>query len=193
MKTPLLIRLKMTVLLMTLGVLAAVDAGAADEMSWWRRVFSELTWAEVADIRTTPKQICSAVRHRVRYKADEVDEWQAGEETWNKRVGDCEDFAIAITELCRKNGIDAEVMILNPKNSWEGHAVAVGIWKDRFWVSSNGWYEECASLDDVKRKIAHEFRWRNRAIDMFVAKVPENGRNQGYPETAANSMKWNQE
>ncbi len=129
-----------------------------------RRIFSKLTWEEIETVVDSPKEICAIVRHTVDYKSDMGDEWTSGKETWEKGHGDCEDFAIAIIELCEKKGIKASMQVFYPKGSMLAHAVVVGEWKGKTWISSNGWFQTVKSMEHAKREIAFEAGWRSKEI-----------------------------
>lgn len=139
------------------GMVSNVDAGPA--------------WQELPSLVGTPRQVCSMIRHHVRYRADLGDEWATGEETWKRGYGDCEDFAFSVVELCRKVGLDARVAIVHPEGSLEGHAVVVGTYKGQFWVSSNGWYEEVKDLSTAWKSVARQLRWKKVAV--AVKELPE--------------------
>jgi len=124
---------------------APSPAMAVEKPGWLRRTFGTLTWEEVQTTLTTPKDICTAVRRHVRYRKDLEEEWTSGKETWDRGYGACEDYAACVVDLCKALGIEAQITVLIPRGSWEGHAVAIGTWKGKQWVSSNGWYEEVDS------------------------------------------------
>jgi len=129
-------------------------------VSWFRQVFAKLSWEETISVVKTPRQICAAVRRRVEYREDLGDEWAGGKETWDREYGDCEDIAASVVDLCRARGLDARILIFFPENAAEGHAAAVGVIGNKIWISSNGWYDTADSLDEAKRKIAREMRWK---------------------------------
>ncbi len=140
------------------------ENSTVSKLNWFQRTFKTLTWNEVSQYVDTPREICSAVRHHVKYRPDNGDSWASGEEAWNRAFGDCEDIAAAISELCAKKNIETETFMLYPENETEGHVVIVGKWKGKLWFSSNGWFEYAKSGADVKRKIAREMRWKKKNI-----------------------------
>ena len=153
----------------TITVLFAVNCAFAEnstvsKLNWFARTFKTLSWSEVSQTVETPKEICSAVRHHVKYRADKNDDWATGKEAWDRGFGDCEDIAAAISELCIKKGIEVETFMLYPENENEGHVVVVGKYKNKLWFSSNGWFEYAKSGADVRRKVAHEMRWKRKTI-----------------------------
>lgn len=123
--------------------------------SWFSKAFGRTQWSEVAKAHDTPREICRVVDRNVRYVTERQDQWAAPEATWARGRGDCEDFAIAIQELCRLSGIPAAVHLYFPAGAGrEGHAVLVGEWNGKTWFSSNGSYEEVKSEQDVRRRVA---------------------------------------
>ena len=159
-------------------IITATDVSAEDKPGWLHRTFGELTWEEVATTVETPREIARAVRRRVDYTDDLVDQWQTGEDTWKKATGDCEDFAVAVLDLCKTNGIDAKILILQPVGSYMAHAVVVGTYRGRLWVSSNGWYKEFKSMDAAIKDVSRDFAWRGKEIR--VSEVDKPGA-LGYP------------
>lgn len=89
---------------------------------------------------TSPESICRIVRNNISYEEDKQGVWQSPEKTWRRRKGDCEDFALLVTELCKNNGFQAKLRIYFKPGFAFGHAVVVGRHNDLFWMSSNGSY-----------------------------------------------------
>lgn len=165
-----------TLMVVTIMALSTMIADAKEEkVGWFRRTFCALTWNEIQTVVKTPREICSAVRHHVRCKEDLGDEWATGKETWERKTGDCEDYAACVVDLCKAAGIEANIQIFYPKGSWEAHAVAVGSLNGQLWISSNGWYETVKSVDDAKRIIAREVGWRHREILIASQEEVKNG------------------
>jgi predicted transglutaminase-like cysteine proteinase len=131
---------------------------APSEVGWWRKTFGHLTWDEVVQTANTPEDIVKAVTRHIQYKADIGDQLTGGKETWKNGYGDCEDMAACIAELCREKGWDAEIEIFSSSESAVGHAVAMGRWKNKIWLASNGcrWVE---STQEAKRYIARQMKW----------------------------------
>lgn len=134
------------------------------ELNWFERVFKTLTWKEVVQTVDNPKEICSVVRHHVRYQRDNGDEWATGKETWEREYGDCEDIAAAVAELCEKKNISAKIFMLYPEGEDEGHVVVIGQWRGRLWLSSNGWFEYARSESDIVSKVTREMRWKQKNV-----------------------------
>lgn len=148
---------------LVLGLASAVSASAQTvatvtptaSKSWLSKTFGRTAWREVAKAYETPREICRVIDRHVRYVSESQDQWAAPEATWARGRGDCEDFAIAIQELCRLSGIPAEVHLYFPAGvGREGHAVLVGEWNGKIWFSSNGTYEEVKSEQDVRKRVA---------------------------------------
>lgn len=164
-------------------VALATPEAALTKPSWAKRTFGRMEWAEaVAQPFSTPREICRFVEKNVRYKTEAPDVWSAAEDTWAAGRGDCEDFAIAIQELCRLNGMEAKVHLYFPASGGPGHAVLVGSWNDKMWFSSNGAYEEVKSEQDVRKRVARVLsvkedklwvmKLNDEQIANYVAKAP---------------------
>lgn len=143
-----------------------VDPAGAEEMKvgWFKRTFCSLSWDEIKLVAKTPKAICSAVRAHVDYDYDFVDRWSGAREIWDKRRSDCQGFAACVEELCRAAGIEARTVIFYPRGSYEAHAVVVGKWQGKMWISSNGWYETVKSIEHAKKRVARHVGWGRREI-----------------------------
>ena len=121
----------------------------------------------VAAIGNTPQDICRAVRNRVRYTSDTGDTWQSAGDTWARRAGDCEDFAIAVRDLCRAKGIQADVHVFYSKTRNAGHAVTIGRSADGLWMSSNGSFERVTSLADARNTITRRHGWTGEKLAQY--------------------------
>lgn len=117
--------------------------------------------------KNSPQEICRAVRSHVRYVPDEIDYWQTLEETWNRRAGDCEDFAIAVRDLCLAQGLDAEIYIFHAKNREAGHAVVIGRWNGIVWMSSNGNYRNIGNIENAQENMIREFQWHFEQVNTY--------------------------
>ena len=164
---------------------AVVEAGEAKKPGWIKRTFGKLSWEEVALVARTPKAICARVRHTVDYREDLGDEWSTGKETWERGHGDCEDLAAAVAELAAENGIKAVVYVFYPKRSWLAHAVVIGEYKGKTWMSSNGWYQTVKSLDQAKRAVAKEQGWCRHQLE--IKKLVEVGNPQSTGHTTVSA------
>lgn len=137
-----------------------------EKPGWFRRVFQHLDWEEIRMVVYDPDSASAAVRQNVRYQEDLGDTWSSGAETWARGSGDCEDMALTVVELVRHLGGEAEIVIFHPMNSAAGHAVAVGTWNGRQWISSNGFFYQVRSMEHAAELVAREMRWHNRTIAM---------------------------
>jgi predicted transglutaminase-like cysteine proteinase len=120
-----------------------------------------MDWTDALASKMDPAQICRAVRARVAYTPDTgpADEWSAADRTWDRRKGDCEDFAVCVLALCKANGIQASIRIFVRRGTGDAHAVVVGEWNGSAWMSSNGSFEDLASRHDAAGKVARDLGW----------------------------------
>ncbi len=113
-----------------------------------------------------PRDVCAVAGKLIRYKSDREDEWQTPEETWARRAGDCEDFAILIQHVCEQLGYSCKVYVFfESVIGGEGHAIVAGQLKDgRWWCADNGKYFEAESWEQVRRDIAAREGWTSGRI-----------------------------
>src|SRR3989338_7808936 len=69
---------------------------------------------QLAAAYRTPSAIAAFLRQEVRFQRDEdlfgaIDRWQYPEEFLQRRVGDCEDYALLAKELLQRNGIESYI------------------------------------------------------------------------------------
>ena len=129
-------------------------------------------WDHAVNADGSPADICQAVKTRVTYKRDADDEWQDPATTWKRQSGDCEDFAFCVEALCKETGIDSSVYIIKEKDSLlSAHAVVIGSYHGRMWMSSNGDYREVSSFEDVKTIIARQLRFNLGSISIEEAET----------------------
>ena len=138
---------------------------AVSEVSWLKKTFADLSWSEVVAVAVSPKDISRRVKTRVAYKSDVQDEMKRGVQTWNEKQGDCEDFANCVVELCKAKGFDAWVEVYFESNNSRAHAVAMGTWNGRLWMSSNGNFQFVKDTVGAGRVIAMEMGWKSKSIN----------------------------
>lgn len=129
----------------------------------WR----EPTWESVTYGILDPRTICSAVKRRIMYVRDRKpdDEWKSARKTWSDRRGDCEDFAVLVKRLCEQRNMQAEVYHFYPPKG-SGHAVTIGKWRGRLWMSSNGSFTKVLSINDARRQVAHSQGWAAQSVQV---------------------------
>ncbi len=126
-------------------------------------------WVALNVTATTPQAICEAVSSRIRYAADTTDHWQDSLETWNRRLGDCEDFAATVRDICLARGLDASIYILNAKNKNEAHAIVIGRHNGTVWMSSNGQYQDVRDIKHAQDIVMREQDWNHSDIAVYLA------------------------
>ncbi|MDA1087385.1 MAG: hypothetical protein O2901_10260 [Verrucomicrobia bacterium] len=146
---------------------SGVPAAAAPKRGWLRRTMTKPSWSQAVAECTTPQDVCRMVQRHIVYTEEDGDTWSAADDTWDGGTGDCEDFAILAQELCLELGFEASVQLYYataPK--FTGHAVAIGSWGDKMWVSSNGTYKEFDSQEGVQKHVASILRCKQK--NMFT-------------------------
>lgn len=125
-----------------------------EKISWFRRHFGKVSWEEAVRSCETPSDICSIVGSQLSYDSENGDKWIGARVTWERRRGDCEDFAICVVEMCRELGIEAWVELYFPPGPKAGHAIAVGRYNGKLWMSSIGGYEQVESMEEIEEIVA---------------------------------------
>jgi hypothetical protein len=128
------------------GNIESGRAGARFD-GWFVRTFGNLSWESVVIATTSPADISWQVRRHVTYRTTPVLTWEDGRETWDRGYGDCKAFAWCVADLCEAKNIVCWVALVRPIGEHNGHAVTMGVWKGKLWMSSNGIYGVYASLD----------------------------------------------
>ena len=121
----------------------------------------------VEAIGDSARDVCAAVRNRISYTSDSGDTWQTAGESWARRKGDCEDFAVTVRDICRAKGISADVHVFCSKARDVGHAVTVGRSADGLWMSSNGSFERVTSVANARNIIASRHGWTNENVASY--------------------------
>jgi hypothetical protein len=174
------------VLAQTTGSAPAI--GGPKSKSWFDRHFGRPAWEEVKRAATTPREICRFVGTYISYRTEDVDRWTSPDETWARGKGDCEDFATLVEQACHDAGFDACIELYFPAGRpGQGHAIAVGHWQGRMWMSDTGDYREVRSVEEVLECDAAEMwtvrldhdgieRTLNRHAGRTAAPVARSGR-----------------
>lgn len=122
---------------------------------WFKRCFSKPTWEQAVAECKTPREACRMIQRHITFVDESDDQWSSSSQTWERGGGDCEDMAICIQTLCRELGFATTLdLYYSTKPVTAGHAVLVGKWNGKLWVSSNGSYEEVSSMDEVARLVS---------------------------------------
>lgn len=174
-------------MVMATAVLLSVEAGQAATLKslfgWGRRSDESTvkTQPETAEDRgaaesptlyRTPAEVCAYVRRKVRYRSEDRDDWASPSETLARGYGDCEDIAQLVKQLCRKNGMSADLYALrHEQRRREGHIIVIGRWRDRYWISSNGSWSAVRTFDEAIAAGADSCAWPVRRTE--YARVPD--------------------
>lgn len=135
-----------------------------DHSGWLKKTFSKMNWEEIPSAVSSPKDICKKVRSSIEFRTEQGDQWASGSETWTRGWGDCEDFAACVTDLCHARGLDAKILVFTCRGSRDAHAVAMGTYNGKLWLSSNGWYTTVDDMDEAKAAVADEMGWDARRV-----------------------------
>lgn len=127
---------------------------------------NDQTWHDAEINVASPKDASTIAAARVTYTPDtsKEDEWRPPQETWQRKEGDCEDFALMVQDLCKNNGIEAEVLIVRSNSARKAHAITAGTVNGSIWVSSNGIYTIYQSMNDAKQALARDLGWSHTDI-----------------------------
>jgi len=135
-----------------------------EKLGFFKRNFGTLSWDQLKTTISTPKQASLSVRRHVHYRENVGNRSTTAKTIWERGYGDCYDKALVVLTLCRAIGSEASLVILCPSGEWEAHAIVVGTWKGKMWMSDDGWYETVSSTDDALRKAIKLQAWRGKKI-----------------------------
>ena len=86
-----------------------------------------MTYDEALERSNTIQKIQDCIVDKVKYTSDTLPEHinQAARYTYDRGLGDCEDFAILAKAMLTRHGYDAYVMFIFPSGGGGGHAICV--------------------------------------------------------------------
>ena len=64
-----------------------------------------------------------------------------------------------------KGAPDHWVAVVRPKGERDGHAVAIGTWHGKLWMSSNGRYSEHDTLEDALQSLTRISNFRGKSLE----------------------------
>ncbi len=123
--------------------------------SWFHRTFSTLSWADTITSATSPRDLCWQVRRHVSYCKKPEFQWYDGWLTWSRGTGDCKAMAFCVKELCDEKGFVSWIYVIPPQGRHLGHAITMGLWQGKLWMSSNGQYYAVKSEQDALRQCGY--------------------------------------
>lgn len=134
--------------------------------SWFQRAFRKPSWEQALAECQTPEDVCRMVERNIGYRLDDADHWQRPQETWERGMGDCEDFAACIQEMCRELGFPPVSLHLYfaAGGRGDGHVVTVGLWCGEMWMSDVGDYREVDSIEDVTERVSRDLECHPRNL-----------------------------
>lgn len=144
-----------TLLLVAAALAVSAAEGPPIERSWFQRRFVKPSWEQALSECSTPRDACRLVRRYISYRAEKSDHWSTANETWERGYGDCEDLAILAQEICSQLGFVSSLQIYYPTAPLSaGHVIVTGKHSGRSWFSSNGFYKEVDSTDNIVGHVA---------------------------------------
>lgn len=97
--------------------------------------------------QTTVVGICDFVDYRVQYTSEEMhnraEYWQSPDQTWDRKLGDCEDFAILVMYIMHRD------LGGWPQLACGGQQRSDGTWSGHGWVEYEGREYEAQTGADV--------------------------------------------
>lgn len=156
---------------MTMGTAHAgnIESGraGANSVGWFTRTFGNLSWESAVAGTTSPKSISWQVRRHVTYQITKAESFENGRETWDRGYGDCKAFAFCVAELCEAKDIVCWVSVVRPVGELRGHAVTMGVWQGKLWMSSNGIYGEFKSLDEALKALTNVKGFSGKSLEFI--------------------------
>lgn len=117
---------------------------------------------ELAKHATTPHRLSTILCLYFDYEADVLDgeEWLPPEITVQRRTADCEDFALLVKEVLRKNGIISIIISFRPKDresSESYHAAVYFEYEGKDYIFSNQYFYDADYYFDIIDECEYEF------------------------------------
>jgi hypothetical protein len=148
------------------GNIESGRAGASS-VGWFVRTFGNISWESAVIATTSPADISWQVRRHVTYRTMVVWDWEDGHKTWDRGYGDCKAFAYCVADLCEAKGIVCWVSVVRPIGEHLGHAVTMGVWEGKLWMSSNGVYGVYESLDHALLALANLKGFKGKSLEFI--------------------------
>jgi hypothetical protein len=171
MKTTHIVTLIALAGLMTMETAYAGNIGSsladASSVGWFASNFSNLSWDSAVKASSSPSDISWQVRRHVTYRITPTLLWGNGRVTWERGYGDCKAFAYCVADLCEAKGIVCWVSFVRPIGENLGHAVAMGVWQGKLWMSSNGIYGEFKSLDEALKALSNIKEFKHKSLEFI--------------------------
>ncbi len=97
-----------------------------------RAAEAPLSFEQAIASASTPKELAALMKKNFRFTKDEknfheTDHWQSPKEIWDRKTGDCEDYALFAQYVLRTHGIDAETVSIYGAG---GYAHTIVIFKE---------------------------------------------------------------
>jgi len=80
------------------------------------------------------EELYSVVTNKINYRYDMSENWVTPESAWNKKYGDCEEFAAIISKYLTTQGIENYLIGMSIKNRNQGHAMVFAKHKGTYYV-----------------------------------------------------------
>lgn len=125
--------------------------------------------AEILPAVKTPEALVKVLKKEFKYADDHrllghVDYWQSPEEFWNRKAGDCEDFALFAQYFLEKQGFETQVVSLYGAGGY-GHTIAVFKRNGNYNVVNEDRlaYYNASSLEEVLTRVNPGWIWASIA------------------------------
>lgn len=124
-----------------------------------------LSFEQVAASTKTPQELAALMKKNFHFKEDQKlfsqeDHWQSPEEIWNRKAGDCEDYAIFAQYVLRKHGIEAEVVSFYGAGGY-AHTLVMFKENGRFRMLNQHKLERfrAGSIEEALSKLNPQWTW----------------------------------
>ena len=114
-----------------------------------------VSWKEAFQTCQTPRDICNVVSRNLTSKETPSRNWSPAEKIWSRGEADCKDYATCVVNACKEKGLNASIVLYYPPNLKLGHAVVIGTYQGKMWMSSNGEYSNVQNLTAAKQSVAY--------------------------------------
>lgn len=107
-------------------------------------------------VSDSPQEVCRHVYTRVQYSTNETPTTTTGQMIWDIKKGNCLGISKAVNDACKSKGYLSRIQIYFTPGKPSGHAIAMGVYKDKLWICDNGKFQYVKSKMEIARIMRRE-------------------------------------
>ena len=112
---------------------------------------------------TTLDEVTAALSE-IEFRSEWIDHRQAASETWSRKQGDCEDYAVLASELLMQLGIEGYRLDVYCIGKYKQYSHSVCVFRDQDLTGGAWWYwsnailrkTELTNIEDMPARVRHE-------------------------------------